>query len=113
MSVCAQPGCPAIVERGYCPKHERARIRSAASEFSRNHRGVPRRLREHGAPYDRLAREFAGKPCELRLPGCTGVATGADLIVPRSKGGRAVRENARPACRHCQSVQGGRLARAG
>lgn len=55
-----------------------------------------------------------GRPCELRLDaGCTGSATGADLVVPFSRGGLATEDNARPACAHCQSVQGGRLARAG
>lgn len=73
---------------------------------------MPRQAREHGAAYDRLAREMRGRPCELRLEGCTGVATGADLILPRSSGGLAIRENVRPACKHCQSVQGAMIAHA-
>jgi 5-methylcytosine-specific restriction endonuclease McrA len=88
-------------------RHDDARDPRSA----RNHRGVRRQLREHGAAYDALVRAFRGQPCALRLDArCTGIATGADLIVPRSQGGRAVRENARPACAHCQNVQGGRLA---
>lgn len=104
--LCPFPGCPAQVERGYCRLHDTSRDPRSA----RNHRGVRRQARGHGAPYDALVREFAGEPCELALPGCTGVSTGADLIVPFSQGGATVRENARPACGHCQSVQGGRLA---
>lgn len=101
--VCNTPGCPNITRDRYCA------ICSPTS--SRNHHGIPRQARGHGAPYDALVREFRGQPCELRLAGCTSIATGADLIVPRSMGGPTVRENARPACGHCQSVQGGRLAR--
>lgn len=101
LTVCAQPGCPLRVPRGYCATHART--------SPRNHRGVPRQAREHGTAYDRLAREMRGQPCSLRLTGCTGSATGADLIVPRSQGGRAVPGNVRPACGHCQSVQGGRM----
>lgn len=101
LTVCAQPGCPIRVPRGYCATHART--------SPRNHRGVPRQQREHGTAYDRLAREMRGQPCSLRFTGCTGYATGADLIVPRSQGGRAEPSNARPACGHCQSVQGGRM----
>jgi hypothetical protein len=88
-----------------CALHERT--------SSRNHNGVKRQEREHGAAYDRLARTMKGQPCALRLPGCTGTSSGADLIVPRSRGGRAELGNVRPACSHCQSVQGGQLVRAG
>lgn len=105
--VCSTPGCPELQP---CVRHDPARD----PRSSRNHRGVRRQAREHGAPYDALVREFRGQPCALQLDaGCTGIATGADLILPRSRGGLAVRENARPACGHCQSVQGGRLAGVG
>lgn len=91
------------VSRGLCG--------ACAATSSRNHRGIPRRARGHGADYDQLAREFRGQPCALRLDDrCTGYATGADLIVPRSRGGLTVRSNARPACAQCQSIQGGRIA---
>lgn len=103
LHVCAMTGCPNLTERTYC--------RTCAPLSSRNHGGVPRQQREHGATYDALAREMRGQPCALGYDGCTGVASGADLIVPRSQGGRATRDNAQPACSHCQSVQGGRLAR--
>lgn len=102
MAICSEPGCTLVVERaGPCPGH--------AATSSRNHRGVRRQQLEHGAAYDRLARELRGQPCALRLDeGCTGVATGADLIVPRSQGGRAERANVRPACLHCNSARGAR-----
>ena len=46
----------------------------------------------------------------MRLPGCTGVATGPNHIILRSAGGTNDPSNLEPACAHCQSVQGGRLA---
>ena len=102
--VCYTPGCPNLTEGRYC--------RSCARGSARNHYGKPRQARGHGAEYDRLARQMRGQPCALLFPGCTGTASGADLIVPRSQGGQAVPENVQPACSHCQSVQGGRLAAA-
>lgn len=103
MAVCAEPGCPEHVDRGYCQRHDRSRD----PRSSRNHRGVPRRLRGHGAGYDRSARKLRGRPCELRLPGCTGTATGGDYTKPGDW-----TSPLQPACSHCQSVQGGRLAAA-
>lgn len=104
LKVCSTTGCPTLTDGRFCRSHARV--------SARNHRGVPRQAREHGASYDRLAREFAGQPCELRLDkGCTGIATGADLIIPRSRGGRAVRENAQPACLHCNASRGAREMR--
>jgi hypothetical protein len=102
--VCNTPGCPNLTQGRLC--------RSCDRRSARNHGGMPRQAREHGAGYDRLAHELRGQPCALALPGCKRIATGADLIVPRAWGGRAVPENARPACSHCQSVQGGRMAAA-
>lgn len=46
------------------------------------------------------------KLCELRLPGCTGVATTADHVTPVSLGGRD--SVLVPACSHCNSSRGNR-----
>jgi hypothetical protein len=98
------------IDCGAAPGTRRGRCVVCDRRSPRNHRGVARSLRGHGAPYDRIARALRGQPCALRLPGCTGTATGADLIVPRRLGGLAVWGNVRPACAHCQSVQGGRVS---
>lgn len=105
LRACLQPGCPVLVLRGYCAVHDRSRD----PRSSRNHRGVPRRLRGHDARYDRAARELRGQPCAMRLPGCTGTATGGNFLVPVSVGG-TIEDGLEPACGHCQSVQGGQLA---
>jgi 5-methylcytosine-specific restriction endonuclease McrA len=45
--------------------------------------------------------------CRLRLPGCTGLSTTADHIVPVSLGGeRYDRANLRGACAHCNYSRG-------
>ena len=48
--------------------------------------------------------------CVLRLEGCTGVADTVDHVVPVAYGGADTPDNWRPACRHCNSSAGGRLA---
>lgn len=49
-----------------------------------------------------------GGMCQLRLAGCTGRATTADHVVPRSRGGTSDMGNLVAACRHCNSVKGSR-----
>lgn len=98
LRVCAFPSCRARQDATRCPKHERM--------SSRNHGGVPRQARGLGAEFDALkpvviARD--GGRCQLRLPGCTAVATTADHIVPRSRGGLTTVGNLRAACGHCNS----------
>jgi 5-methylcytosine-specific restriction endonuclease McrA len=46
--------------------------------------------------------------CLLQLPGCTGRATTADHIVPRSQGGTHHMDNLQAACRACNSRKGAR-----
>ena len=91
---CVEPGCPNRQDATRCPKHERT--------SPRNHRGVPRRLRGYDAGYERERALLLGRPCVLRLPGCTGVATTAQ----HTDDGRLV-----PACRHCNFADGARRAR--
>jgi hypothetical protein len=51
--------------------------------------------------YRRAARSLYGRPCELKLPGCTGIADTAQHVVPIARGrGRGPLV---PACRHCNS----------
>lgn len=101
LRVCSTPGCPNLLP---CAVHRpRSDPRSA-----RNHFGVPRQLRGHGAAYDGRRRELAGDPCALRISAsCTGVATSADYTVPGDW-----TSELQPACLPCQRVQGGQLAAA-
>lgn len=96
-SVCSQPGCP---EFRPCRVHDGPRS-------ARNHRGIPRQARGHGAAYDRWVREHRGEPCALRLPGCTGTMTGGDYTRPGDWSSPL-----QPACSHCQAAQGAAIARA-
>jgi 5-methylcytosine-specific restriction endonuclease McrA len=47
--------------------------------------------------------------CQMRLAGCTGVATTTNHIRQRARGGRSTLDNYEAACVHCNSVDGGRL----
>lgn len=94
LQVCPTPGCPNLTRGGPC--------RSCAPRSARNHRGIPRQARGYNAGYEATRRSFQGQLCELRLQGCTGRATSADHY----EGGL------RPACLHCQRVQGATRARA-
>ncbi len=83
--------CP-LVKRTYRPKDNL----TAAERFGPGWAKISRRV---------VARD---KVCQLRLAGCTGIATTADHIVPRSKGGGNEMSNLRGACRHCNSSRGNR-----
>jgi len=62
----------------------------------------------YGDPSYRSARAaMLGLPCELRLPGCTGVADTADHVVPLSRGDAT--GALRPACLHCNSARRDRV----
>ena len=49
--------------------------------------------------------------CQLRLPGCTRVATTADHVIARSQGGTNDLENLQAACARCNSAKGAKAAR--
>lgn len=104
LRVCAEPGCPEVTSGPRCVRHERP------SSSARNHGGVSPSRRGHGRAFRRARAELIGRPCELRLAGCTGVAESADYVVPCSQGGGS--GALRPACLHCQRAQGAALARA-
>jgi hypothetical protein len=76
MAVCTMPGCPELVQRGYCARHART--------IPRNHYGVPRQARGHGADYERMRRTLLGQPCHW----CGRPADTADYRIPVSQGGR-------------------------
>lgn len=50
-----------------------------------------------------------GTRCHLRLPGCLGIATTKDHLIPHILGGPDVLENYRPACKPCNSRRGDRI----
>lgn len=78
-----------------------ARTRDAVRRPSRHLRYPP----EYEA--NRLiALERDNYECQLRLAGCTDVATTADHITPRHLGGGHDLGNLRAACSHCNSARG-------
>lgn len=91
--------CGELVERGRC--------RSCTQAWDRDRRPPPDQ-RGHDAEYDRARAELlAGGPwpCELRLPGCTGIATTADYVIPWSLGG-TLADGLGRACGHCNTARG-------
>ena len=98
---CGRPGCTRRQLGAYCSDHARL--------TSRNHRGVARQERGLDAEFERAKRfviERDGGGCRLRLPGCTVIATTADHIIPRWRGGRTRLDNLRASCNHCNSARG-------
>lgn len=62
--------------------------------------------RGYGAPWQALSKRVIvrdGGVCQLRLAGCTFVATTADHRVPKARGGTDHQSNLQAACRSCNS----------
>ena len=99
--VCSVPGCPKLRP---CALHDRPDPRS-----SRNHRGVPRQARGHGADYDRRRAEIL-QDDPLCYWSCGRPATTADYAIPWSQGGTL--DSLVPSCGRCNYSRGGRMAAA-
>ena len=102
---CRWPGCLRRQAAAYCATHAR--------RSSRNHHGLSGAARGLGAEWQRartMVIERDGGRCQLRRSGCTLVATTADHILPRSRGGTHDLNNLRAACFHCNSARGDRGA---
>lgn len=56
-----------------------------------------------------LVLETYGRVCWLQLPGCTGLATTKDHVIPHAHGGPDTLENFRPACKPCNSKRQDRV----
>lgn len=50
-----------------------------------------------------------GHSCWLGLPGCTGLASEYDHIIPYASHGKTTVANLRPACKHCNSSRSNRV----
>lgn len=106
---CRQPGCPELVQGGYCDKHKRDTNR----EYDKR-RGT---AHERGYTYrwQKYSKLFLSNPenvfCKLQLPGCTNIADCVDHIDPPNGPDDPRfwdRDNHQPACIHCNSVKGHR-----
>jgi hypothetical protein len=83
---CIEHGCNELTAQTRCPRHERAY-----------------RAAYHGT-YEKRRDAVLGGACELRLPGCTGIATTADHVIPVVAGGAD--GELRGACSFCNSSRG-------
>ena len=88
--------CGAVIPRG--PRCAACTSKLNVERGSSTNRGYSSRWRRISE------RQRARVPwCEVRLPGCTRVATAADHIVPLEQGGRSTARNARSACTSCNN----------
>lgn len=98
---CAQPGCPELVERGRCPKHQAAKHKGIdARRGSSTERGYDtdwRRLRAYVLRNEPLCRECRQNE---RLE----VGVEVDHIIPIGDGGKRLdQSNLQPLCKPCHS----------
>lgn len=95
-AVCAEPGCPNFRP---CPIHPEPDRRSPSSRATgrRDWRKTRARI---------LARDR--HRCQLKLPGCTTLATQVDHVIPVTAGGTDADGNLRAACATCNNRKGGR-----
>lgn len=92
-------GTPAV--GGRCPRHKA--MNEATRRPSPTARGYDRRYR------DGERKDVIGRPCAIRLPGCTGYADTADHVYGRVGGVRPLGQRGRllrPACRSCNQRLG-------
>src|SRR3990167_6113034 len=78
---CAQPGCPELVSKSRCPKHDAKRAYYA----------------EH--PRGSSTQQGYGEPWRKGI----AQSTEADHIVPRARGGTDERDNLQGTCKRCHS----------
>jgi 5-methylcytosine-specific restriction endonuclease McrA len=95
MSVCTEPGCPNLQP---CPIHRDLR-RSPSSRRTSTRQWAKTRAKIF---------QTYGHDCWLQLPGCTGLATQGDHVIPVSRGGTDDLTNLRPACAPCNNRKGNR-----
>lgn len=100
--LCVVPGCGELTTSARCNGHMRKQDAQRGSTYERGYDADWRRVRVIVLGRDDYR-------CQLRLTGCTGLATTADHIVPLSAGGeRLDLRNLQAACSHCNTAKGGR-----
>lgn len=95
---CCKAGCAALVDTGYCAKHQRDYEQQRGSSASRGYGGVWQRLRAVV-----LAEEPLCRAC--RAEGRITAATDLDHIIAKARGGTDARANLQPLCHACHSTK--------
>ena len=88
---CRSAGCQRRQAEAWCPAHVHL--------SPRRHYGRTRREQGYDAAYERARQSLLGRPCEMRLEGCTAIATTAQ----HTDEGSLI-----PACAHCNYADGAR-----
>jgi 5-methylcytosine-specific restriction endonuclease McrA len=84
------------------------RCRECAWEHEAKRGSTVERFGSGWARISGLVLKRDGYVCQVQLPGCTGEATTADHVTPRSQGGAATLDNLQASCRPCNSRKGSR-----
>lgn len=87
LTSCLEPGCPALVERGYCDAHRPPRAPDARPSAS---------ARGYGARWRVLRDAYLAE--HPRCVVCGGPADEVDHVVPKARGGSDDRSNLRAMC---------------
>jgi 5-methylcytosine-specific restriction protein A len=78
------------------------------SSGSRCRRHGSTTARGYGGRWTKISKQVLrrdGYRCQLRLPGCSGLATTTDHVIPKARGGTDDPSNLAAACRSCNSAK--------
>lgn len=114
---CAHPGCPELVDKGYCEKHQKyKRTETKEQRRAQDQRRGSAHERGYTSKWQRYSKWFLRQPdnvfCKLQLPGCTNLAQCVDHVEPPSSPEDPLfwdPKNHQAACIHCNSVKGRRM----
>ena len=101
---CSFPGCPSLVDKGYCEQHKK----------QRENRGTAHQ-RGYTYKWAQYSKRFLSKPentfCKLQLEGCNNIAQCVDNIIAVNGANDPNfwhEDNDQPACLHCNTIKGKR-----
>lgn len=112
MKFCAAPGCPKLVDRGYCDEHDKAKRKQISARRAETPNAYDYRWQRFRAwcMHALLYQRFGGccVLCRIRFERESDVNW--DHIIPLSKGGERIAENnVQPLCQRCNSRKGDRI----
>lgn len=98
---CAEPGCPALVQKGRCPTHfTENRGRTDRYRGSRHERG-------YGAEWEDTRERVLERDFYLCQVCLTRTASEVDHVVPKEAGGSDVDDNLQSICSICHEIKTG------
>lgn len=99
---CTEPGCPALVKYGRCPKHRKPKQQWVAQAVPKPDARASRIKRGYDRVWQKLRRLILDRDCG-RCRQCGQQAKHVDHIVPKRMGGTNVPSNLQSLCASCHS----------